>query len=89
MSFAKNMGRNLSKNLGSKYSQKLIDHAKLSATDVLKTSSKRFIQKTAEATGDLIANKIAGKITRVSKTSPQKNLKTNGEILRENISLQN
>ena len=45
--------------------------------------------KTAEATGDLTGNKIAGKITRVSKTSPQKNLKTNEEILRENISLQN
>ena len=81
------MGRNLSKNFGSTYS--LIDHAKPSATDVLKTSSKRFIQKTTEATGDLIGNKIAGKITRVSKTSPQKNLKTNEEILRENISLQN
>ena len=83
------MGRNLSKNFGSTNSQKLIDHAKPSATDVLKTSSKRFIQKTAEATGDLTGNKIAGKITRVSKTSPQKNLKTDEEILRENISLQN
>ena len=37
LSFAKNMGRNLgknlSKNLGGKYSQKLLDHAKQSATD--------------------------------------------------------
>ena len=37
-----------------------------------------------EATGDLIANKIADKIMRVSKTSPKKNLETNEEkILRE------
>ena len=32
---------------------------KQSATDELKTSWKRFIQKTAEATGDLIGNKIS------------------------------
>ena len=37
--------------------------------DAIKTPSKRAIQKTAEATGDLIGNKIADKITRVSKKS--------------------
>ena len=41
MSFAKNMvkniGKNKSENLSAKYSQKLLDHAKQSATDVLKT----------------------------------------------------
>ena len=31
-------------------------------------------QKTAEATGDLIGNNIAYKITKVSRGSPQKNL---------------
>ena len=41
-----------------------------------KTSSKWLIQRVAEATGDLIANKIANKITRVSKNSQQNNLKT-------------
>ena len=81
LSFAKNIGWNLS----SKYSQKLLDHV----ADALKTSSKRVIQKIAEATGDLIGNKIANKFTRVSKTSPQDNLETNEEILRENINLQN
>ena len=48
----------LSKNLNTKYSQKLLDHAKQSATDALKTVSKRAIQKTAEVTGDLIENKM-------------------------------
>ena len=38
---------------------------KKSETDALKTSSKRVIQKTAKATGDLIDNKIASKIMRV------------------------
>ena len=67
-SFAKKIGKNISKNLSSKYSQKLLDHAKQSVTDALKTSSKRVVQKRAEATGDLIGNEIADKITRVSKT---------------------
>ena len=33
----------------------------------MKTASKRAIQKTAEATGDLIGNKISDKITSFSK----------------------
>ena len=32
--------KNISKNLSSKYGQKLLDHAKQSATDALKTASK-------------------------------------------------
>ena len=31
------------------------------------------MQKTAEATGSLIGNKIANKITKISRTSPQNN----------------
>ena len=48
LSFAKNMGKNLS----NKHGQKLIDSAKKSTTDTIKRVSKRSIQKTAEATGD-------------------------------------
>ena len=63
LSFAKymgkNIGKNISKNLSSKYSQKLLDHTKQSAVDALKNNSKRAIQKTVEATGDLIGNKSA------------------------------
>ena len=57
------------KNIGNKYGKKLFDTAKKSTTDVIKTASKRAIQKTAEATGDLIGNKIADKITSISKKS--------------------
>ena len=53
--------------------QKLLDHAKQSATDSLKTTSKRVIRKTAKATGDLIGNKIDNRITKVSRSSPQNN----------------
>ena len=35
-----------------------------------------MIQKTAEAAGDLISNKIANKITKVSKISQQNNSET-------------
>ena len=50
----------------------------------LKVLQKEQFKKTAEATGDLIGNKIADKITRVSKTLPQNNSGTNEEqILRE------
>ena len=44
---------------------KTFDYAKQSATDAIKTS-KRVIQKTSEATSDLIGNKIADKITVTS-----------------------
>ena len=40
---------------------------KQSAADALKTPSKRGTQKAAEATGDLIDNKIADKITKIFK----------------------
>ena len=56
---------------------------KRSTTDALKTASKRAIQKTVEATGDLIGNKIADSITKVSKTSLQNNSETNEGILEE------
>ena len=67
LSFAKNMGKSLS----NKYGQKLLDSAKKSTTDAIKTASKRAIQTTAEATGDLHGNKIIDKITIVSKKSPK------------------
>ena len=63
LSFAKNMGKNLS----NKYGQKLLDIA-------IKPASKRAIQITAEATGDLIGNKIANKITSASKKKSTKEL---------------
>ena len=53
----KNISKNIRTNLSGKYSQKLLDRSKKSAADALKTSSKRVIQKTAEATGSLIVIK--------------------------------
>ena len=46
----------------------------------LKLLQKESFKKTAGATGDLIGNKIADRITRSSKTSPQDNLEMDEEI---------
>ena len=65
--FTKNIGTHatkVAKNLSGKYSQKLLDSAKKSTTDVTKTDSKRAIQKTTKASGDLISTKVANKITK-------------------------
>ena len=52
---------------GDKYGKKLMDTAK--------TASKRVVQKTAEATGGLIGNKITDKIILICK--PKEKEKTN------------
>ena len=48
--------------------------------DSMKTASKRAIQKTAEATDDLIGNKITDKITSVSKKVQNNELKAGNGI---------
>ena len=65
MSFARSMSN--------KYGNKLVDTAKKSAADTIKIASKRAIQKTAEATGDLVRNKFSDKITSVSKKKSNNN----------------
>ena len=67
------MFKNKSKNLNGEYSQTLLDHAIQSATDAFKIASNGAVQKIAEATVDLIGNKIASKITKVSKNLQQNN----------------
>ena len=70
LSFARNLGTHsikVAKNLNNKYGQKLANSAKKSATYAFKIASKRAVQKTAEAAGDLIGNKIVDKITSYSK----------------------
>ena len=44
-----------------------MDTATKTGVDVAKTASKRVVQETAEATGDLVRNKIADKITSIGK----------------------
>ena len=61
--------------LGDKYGKKLMDTATKTRIDAAKATSKRVVQKTAEATRDLIGNKTADKITLIGKSKEKE--KTN------------
>ena len=50
----KNIGKNISKNLSGKYSQKILDHARQSATDTLQTVSKSAIQRRAKPVNNVL-----------------------------------
>ena len=60
---------------GNKCGEILMDAATKTGIDAAKAASKRVVQKTAEATGDLIGNKLADKITSIGK--PKEKEKTN------------
>ena len=60
---------------GDKYGKKIMDTVKKTGIDAAKTASKRVVQKTAEATGDLIGNNIADKIISVGKSKEKINKK--------------
>ena len=53
---------------GDKYGKKLMDTTTKTWIDTAKTASKRVVQKTAEARGDLIGNEIADDIISLGKT---------------------
>ena len=55
-----------------KYDKNLMDTAKKQGTNFAKTVGKKIVQKSAEATGDLIGNKIADKITSLGKSKNDK-----------------
>ena len=69
MSFTRNIEKNTSKNV---IDRKLQNDNKQSATEPLKTTSKRVTRKAVEATGKVIGNEIADKVTT---TVPQSNTK--------------
>ena len=52
-----------------------MDTATKTGVDAAKTDSKRVVQKTAEATGDLIGYKIAHKITSIGKSKGKRSKK--------------
>ena len=67
------------RSMSNKYGKKLVYTAKKSAKDAINTTSKRAIQKTAEATGDLVGNKTADKITSISKKKSDNNNNNNDD----------
>ena len=97
LSFARNFGNKYGKklmntaiktgaNFNCKYSKKLTDTAIKTGKDFAPTAGKRIVPKSAETTGDLIGNKIADKITSVSKKSQNNEIQStevNNEIPKE------
>ena len=89
LSFAKNFGNKYGKklmntaiktgtNFNSKYDKKLTDTAIKTGKDFATIAGKKIVHKSAEATGDLIGNKIADKITaKSSKKSQNEEIQSN------------
>ena len=88
LSFARNFGNKYGKtlmntaiktgaNFNSKYGKKLTDTAIKTSKDFATTAGKKIVHKSAEATGDLIGNKIADKITSASKKSQDEEIQSN------------
>ena len=65
-------------NFNSKYGKKLTDTEIKTGKDFATIAGKKIVHKSAEATGDLIGNKVADKIT----AKPSKN-EVNNEIPKE------
>ena len=72
-----------STNFNSKYGKKLTDTATKTGKDFATIAGKKIVHKSAEATGYLIGNKIADKITSASKKSHNEEMQSdevNNEI---------
>ena len=70
----------LPENLVINMEKKLMATATKTGLDAEKTASKRVVQKTAEATGDLTGNKIADEIISVGKSKEDDKTKKAEEI---------
>ena len=89
LSFARKFGGKYGKKLmntatkvgTSKYGKKIIDTTIKQGSEFAKTAGKRIIQKSAEATGDLIGNKIADKITSLGKSKNKEKETSEQEII--------
>ena len=83
MSFAKNIGNkygkkifdksiDVSKKYGKKCENKLLDNSISAGKDFAKIAGKKVLSKRAEATGDMIHNKIADRMTKSTRNKAQK-----------------
>ena len=88
LSFARHFGNKYGKklmntaiktgtNFNSKYGKKLTDAAIKTGKDFATIAGKKIVRKSAEATGDLIGNKIIDKITSASKKSHNDEIPSN------------
>ena len=82
-SFAKNIGNkygrklfdksiDVGKKMSNKYGRKVLDKSMDAGKDFAKIAGKKVLTKSAKATGDLIGNKIADRITKSTRNKDQK-----------------
>ena len=55
-----------------KCGKKVLDHSLSAGKDFAKIAGKKVLTKSAEATGDMIGNKIADRITKSTRNKDQK-----------------
>ena len=83
MSFARNIGNkygkkifdkslDVGKSMKKKYRKKILDNSLCAIKDFAKIAGKKVLIKSAEATGDLIGNKITDRITKSARNKEQK-----------------
>ena len=82
MSFARNIGNKYGKKIFDKsldvgksikkYGKKILENSLSAGKDFAKIAGKKVLTKSAEATGDLICNKIADRITKSARNKEQK-----------------
>ena len=83
MSFAKNIGDkygrkifdkiiDVGNSMKKKYCKKILDNSLSAGKDFAKIPGKKVLSKSAEATGDMIGNKIADRITKSTRNKEQK-----------------
>ena len=58
--------------MSNKYGRKIFDKSMDAGKDFAKIAGKKVLTKSAEATGDLIGNKIADRITKSTRNKDQK-----------------
>ena len=62
----------LVKKMSNKYGRKILDKSMDAGKDFARIAGKKVLTKSAEATGDLIGNKIADRINKNSRNKEQK-----------------
>ena len=79
MSFAKNIGNKYGRKIfdksidvSDKYGKKILDKSIDTSKDLAKIAGKKVLHKSAEATGEMIGNKVADRITKSSRNKAQK-----------------
>ena len=80
---------NAAKKFGDIYGKNLTDTAKKQETNFAKKAGQKIFQKSSEATGDLIGNEIADKITSMGKSKNKEKKNETNEVEEIYISREN